>query len=415
MMGLVFLLSFWAGSIQDSLTVTTEAILFTAFEDQSYLSLEDRIDYYQRNSSHVSYLDHMELRTRTRNFDPREQMYRFRTYTNSPSERKYSREYLNTAFSEQELEKKRRLNKLVKDRYGLIARKISDRRKLNIMLELEILLKERKNVLEQSISNLDFDFQDLLKAEEDYDRFVLELIELERRTNQQDKELGHLLEVEGALVISDTDLASPSDIEQFLRNFEFDIENGNFYYDKQRLEKELAELDFLEKRASKRNPVKFFEASYRDVMGAGLERALAIGVGFRIPVGSAGKGSLVDRQFKVMKEESLLRETSFALKEEINQKINYLQTLLKKHSTLSGMINNNIHQRSLEKYRAIEGLSPLILLKVKENILLKNQMAIDLEKEIFMEYIELLDLTGMLVRDPFVNYFSTSELLIFQN
>jgi hypothetical protein len=69
----------------------------------------------------------------------------------------------------------------------------------------------------------------------------------------------------------------------------------------------------------------------------------------------------------------------------------------------------------LEKYRSIEGLSPLILLKVKENILLKQQMAIALEKEILTEYIELLDLSGWLVKEPFVNYFSLSELLLIQH
>jgi hypothetical protein len=216
-MGILFVLAFWTGVMQDSLIVTSGAILATAFEDESYVSLGERIDYYQRNSHHVSYLDHMELRTRTRNFNPREQMYRFRTYTNSPSERKYSREYLNTSFLEQELEKKDRLNKLIKQRYHLIARKISDQRELAVMMELETLFKERKTVFERSISNLDFDFQDLLKAEEEYDRFVLELIELERRTKHHDQELSDLLELKGPLAVSDDDLVTAPDIENFLK------------------------------------------------------------------------------------------------------------------------------------------------------------------------------------------------------
>ncbi|MFC4872243.1 hypothetical protein [Negadavirga shengliensis] len=414
-MGILYVLAFWTGVMQDSLIVTSGAVLATAFEDESYVSLGERIDYYQRNSHHVSYLDHMELRTRTRNFNPREQMYRFRTYTNSPSERKYSREYLNTSFLEQELEKKDRLNKLIKQRYHLIARKISDQRQLAVMMELETLFKERKTVFERSISNLDFDFQDLLKAEEEYDRFVLELIELERSTKHHDQELGDLLGLQGPLAVSDDGLVSAPDIENFLKNVQFDVEQENFYYDRKRIDKELAELDFLEKRASQRNPVKFFEASYRDVLGAGIERALAVGIGFRIPVGSAGKGSLIDRQFRIMKEESMLKETSLILEEEISQKIHVLETLLKKYNTLSGMIEGNTQQRSLEKYRSIEGLSPLILLKVKENILLKQQMAIALEKEILTEYIELLDLSGWLVKEPFVNYFSSSELLLIQH
>ncbi|WP_114748236.1 TolC family protein [Pleomorphovibrio marinus] len=404
-----FLLGLFSIFLSDTIPTSTDAILETAFSDLAYTSLEERNSFYQQNSNHVSYLDHMELRTRSRNFDPREQMFRFRTYTNSPSERKYSREYLSATYTEQNLDKKAQLNTLLKQRYRLIAASFIDKKKMMAMEELGILLGERRNVLEKSIDNIDFDFQDLLKAEEDYDHFLLESIDVERKFQQHEEEIRNLLGTEQTVGVSQNDFVSVSDIRVFLSQFEYDLEQNNFYYERQKLDKQLAELDYLGSRASKRNPVKFFEASYRDVPGEGFRRDLAIGIGFRIPLGSAGKGGLLDRQFKLMKEENMLSQLSVELKEEIRQTIINLQTLLKKHQALSGMIDNDLQQRSLEKYREIDGISPLILLKIRENILSKHLLATDLELDILYEYIELLDISGMLVREPFINYFNSSE------
>jgi hypothetical protein len=395
-------------NISDTIPVTTDAILETAFSDPAYTSLEERNSFYQQNSDHVGYLDHMELRTRSRNFDPREQMFRFRTYTNSPSERKYSREFLHATFTEQNLDKKVQLNTLLKQRYRLLAAGFIDQKKMMAMRELGTLLGERKNVLEKSIDNIDFDFQDLLKAEEEYDRYILESIDLERKFQQHEEEMRNLLGAEQSVEVSRKDFVSVSDIRVFLSRFEYDLEQNNLYYERQKLDKQLAELDYLGSIASKRNPVKFFEASYRDVPGEGFRRDWALGIGFRIPLGSAGKGGLLDRQFKLMKEENMLSQLSVELTEEIRQTIINLQTLLKKHQALSGMIDNDLQQRSLEKYREIDGISPLILLKIKENVLSKHLMAADLELDILYEYIELLDVSGMLVREPFINYFNAT-------
>lgn len=410
-MGFGFLFAFWISIFQDSTIVTTKAILETAIEDQAYLSFENRIDYYQNNSNHIGYLDHLELRTRTRNFDPKEQMYRFRTYTNSPAERKYNRNYLKATFAEQELDKKQQLNKLLKQRYKLIVSSIKNNKILQGKKQLGILLQDRISIYQQNISDLDFDFQDLLKAEEDYDQLILDLIDLERKTADSSQELALIFGNSGKFVVSENDLITILEIEKFIQKYTFEIEEDNFYYDKQLLGKELAELDFLERRASTRNPVKFFEASYRDVFGEGLGRDLAIGIGFRIPVGSAGKGGLVDRSFKIMKEESALQQLAYEMDEEINYRQKNLNTLFQKYKTLSLMVNNDNQQRALEKYQSIEGISPLILLKMKENIIHKQQMIVDLEKEIFDEYIELLDIGGLLVFEPLFNFLSQKEML----
>ncbi len=358
----------------------------------------------------MSYIDHLELRTRTRDFDLNQQLLRFRAYTNFPTERKIHNQYLQKILDEEFLNRKEQLNHLLKDRYKLIVNWVKNEKVLRGKKELEKLLEDRISILRQNSDNLNFDHQELLNAENEYHKLILDKIDLDHKLNIAIKEAGNLLDINQNLKLSTIDMVNVKDIEQFIKTIDPENNSSNFHLAQQNVEVELADLEYKKKKASEMNLIKYLEASYRDDLNDDLRKDLTVGLGIRIPIGSSTKSDLSDQLLEITKERNKLNLLSYEIKETINGHMANLEVSILKYNTLSNIIKNDGQENSLRKYQSVDGISPLVLLKVKENIIEKRQILLDLEKDIFTEYLALLDICGLLAATPFTNYFSKYEL-----
>ena len=71
-------------------------------------------------------------------------------------------------------------------------------------------------------------------------------------------------------------------------------------------------------------------------------------------------------------------------------------------------------QSSFDIYRRMNGVSPLILLKLKESIL-KTDISIEtITRHVYEKYIRLLDISGNLSAKPLKNYLSPDMEVIAQ-
>jgi len=409
-MSLLYILCLFNFLQKDTAHITTTAIIRTAYDDPSYHVYQGRIEELKENSFKMSYLDHLELRTRTREFDPKQQMFRFRAYTNFPKERRIHKNYYDKILAEEDLNGVEQLNHLIKDRYQLIISLIKNERVLEGKKELEILMEDRLQILRKKADNLDFDHQELLDAENDYHRLLLDQIDLSHKLEIAKKNTAKLTGINQEVKLSRFDLVSVKDIETFIKNVDIPMDASNFHYAQQSVEVDLAKLEYRKKKASEQNLIKYFEASYRDDLNDDFNKDLSIGVGIKIPIGSSIKSDLSDEMIDITKEKNNLDLLLYELSENINSSKETLEVLIKKHNVLSQILESDGQENSLRNYQNIDGVSPLILLKVKENIIKKKQIILELEKDIFTEYIEFLDICGLLVAPPFTNYFSKTEV-----
>lgn len=400
-------------NVQDTARTTSTAVLATAIEDSNYNYHADQVDYIDDNTYNLSYIDHIEIRTRTRSFDLNKQSYRLRAYTNFPKERNLNKKYKAKSLDEGRLQGREKLNNALKYRYELIISMIKNEEVLQGKLELKELLEDRITILKKQANNLDFDYQDLLDAENDYHKLQIDLVDVENNLKQSSWEASELLGVKEKVQLDKEDIISVEDIALFVTSFDEEISGDNLYYAQQSLDVELAELEYEQKKASAKTPLKFFEASYRDDFNEGFQKDFSLGVGIKIPIGSAVKGSLNERVIKIAKEKNNLDDIKYELGEGISETLTVLEVLFAKHRLLSTILEEGNEEESLKKYQSIEGISPLVLLKVKENMIKKRQILLDLEKDIFSAYLEFLDLNGLLARSPVVNYLSSKSDFVF--
>lgn len=399
----------YAGA-QDSVSVIE--VLKTSYSDISYKIQDQQLAYLQDNPFKVPVLDRVEFRTETRDFELEQQEYGLRIAPNSFGERKYNKNYYNSSVNLSELKRKSALNNALAQRYDHVINLVKTKNIIQVKQKLKVLLEDRITVLSRSRNSVDFDYEDLLKAEDDLHDIELELIDLEGKDFRLRSEIQSFLAIEDYFSLNSEGLIDVNFIENFVSSLE-SINDSTHLAIAVRLENVLlAESDFKEEKAERNNPLGFLQASYRDGKNGPLRDDLRIGVGIRLPIANSSQPRLNKLFLQQLNEENNLKIVRNEAQIELANAKEQLALLIQKYRATEKVIAEDNSETSLRRYLAVEGISPLILLRIKESILKKEILLIDLEKKIFGEYLNLLKSTGKLVEYPIRNYFSPSLELV---
>lgn len=156
----------------------------------------------------------------------------------------------------------------------------------------------------------------------------------------------------------------------------------------------------------------FVQAKYNGKSENLFEDNLSLGLGINLPFfGTARQEKSVYYFEKLTKENEL--------KDEI--KLHKLKIILAKNDYDTAVLNfetlNNQNKESsvslvYETYKKMEGVSPLLLLKLKVMQNKKDIEILHFEQELYILFIEYLSLNEILFQKPYLNYLSdTLELL----
>lgn len=393
-------------SAQDSVSVVD--VLKTSYADILYEIQDQQVTFLKENPFKVPVLDRVEFRTETRDFELEQQEYGIRISPNSIGERKYNKEYYSSSVKISELKRKSALNNALSQRYEYIIDLVITKRTTQIKRRMKLLLEDRITVLSRSRNTLDFDYEDLLKAEDDLHDVELALIELDRKDVSLKLQIGAFLNLPNEFVFNAGDFIDVNFIENFALRVNGVNDSTHLGIATRRENVELAARDFLEEKAERNNPLGFFQATYRDDENGPLGNDLRLGLGIRLPIANSSQPRLNRLFLRQLNEENNLKVLRNDALSQLNTIKENLALLIEKYRATEKVIAEDNSETSLRRYLAIEGISPLILLRINESILHKEAILNDLEKQIFDEYLKLLKSTGKLVESPVKNYFSSS-------
>jgi len=173
---LTLFIAFIALAQQQPKVVKVKDLLNSAYLDIVYRSQKEKLDYLRLNPFKVPLLRRVEFRTETHEFELSQQEYTIRISPNSFGERKYNKKYYETSVRINEIRNKEALNEALSERYKYVINLIKTSKIIRLKQQLELLLEDRMNVLKQSQNTVDFDYEDLLNAEDDYHDLSIDLI-----------------------------------------------------------------------------------------------------------------------------------------------------------------------------------------------------------------------------------------------
>jgi hypothetical protein len=102
------------------------------------------------------------------------------------------------------------------------------------------------------------------------------------------------------------------------------------------------------------------------------------------------------------------------LRERIKKDIQDIKLLVSQYEFLEARKNDVNAESSLKRYLEMEGIDPILLLSIKEDILKNDIDKERIKHDIFRNYIRIIDATGMICKRPFRNYLHMNKEIITQ-
>lgn len=380
----------WSAPVQSQPTISVEEVLA---KTDLYISdkwVKEGIRFLDEDPQDLPYLEKLEFRSETDEFNLGRQEYLLRSSFNSSKMRKLHEQEI--AISRQEL--------LIKhDNYSAsiisayhfqIAKWYYIEIEKQQLLEEKNILEDKKIILQRLMNNsLDIDLEEFLKLENDLQEIRSALLRID---HQKATIISQLL---GENYGIDTIQLSASNWVNFrfmhktLSDLKSQFAQNRLLF-QQQLKVDKAALKEKQEEAESQKVIDFVQIKYagRDDLEFGNE--ISLGFGVNIPTRSSRRVKQNEARLDMIEEQVELEQLQWELSQELKQLYAHFDLLKKEHDVLQEYINANEWSKTYEKYKTLEGIEPLSLLSLKESILKNRQRLMKIEKEAVLTYLTII-------------------------
>ncbi len=203
-------------------------------------------------------------------------------------------------------------------------------------------------------------------------------------------------------------------IERMIENISMAEESEHVHLEEARLNWELAGAMYKLEQSENRRYLTFIEGAYNMDNRYEFDKSVSIEFGISIPIVNPNRLDTNRRTLNTLKAVSDYAN----LKREMTEKTTIfsrdINRLISQYKILQEKKEGSKSQSSLDIYRRMSGVSPLVLLKLKESIL-KTDIAIQrITHQIYEKYLNFLDISGKLSEKPLKNCLSDNSEIIAQ-
>jgi len=368
-----------------------------AFEQLSEAGLKENV------SIKFPWIEELQFRTETRDFDFDRQEYTLRLSPSTPKKIKAQEALLSHYQSSPDQKSSRALQKVISSLYLDWLSLYFINQELEMLDELEIIWNDKKTILQKLIGQHNIDFKDLISLEKDKN----ELAQLRYELQLELKTILSLYSQDDGIDPDFSPLPSYDHIEATIKKLSAESLMASatadplYAYKQEELLKEIA----LEE-AEGNQYFDFIQLRYRGPHENFWEERLAVGLGFQWPNDGNRKLKLAELkmeqdllvQEKELENNESLREATIS-RTKLEQRIDkakHFANLKAQEATELEKISKAIQQK--------QGFDPMIILDLKESAISSRIKILDYEKDVFEEYVKYLSSLGKLGAMPFVNY-----------
>jgi hypothetical protein len=371
-------------------------------KEESVLFQNQKVNYLANVSFNLPFIEKLEFRTETNDFDLRKQEYLIRVSPNSLKSIKTQKQYQETVQYMTKMELEATQNNALRKRYDLIVDFVFQKKILAIKYKQQTLLNDKVTLLKRSISLPGFDILELIEAEDD------------QQINQQEiMDLKNAIFTLSNRIYGDIQTQSDSfqvlNIEDLKKVLQEQQPNKTTNHPILKVQSAKAYNRILEyewEAAKSKISLAYFQTKYNynsDPID-GFRKSISVGFGFDIPFKNAGRLDLNELQINIFESESQYRNFKTQLVEQKHSSFNKLDNLIQKHELVNQQLKDGQAEFVLQEYQKIAEAPPKAIIKLRENTLRTTLLVQKLEYEIMQSYIEYLDYSGLLIQKPLTNY-----------
>ncbi len=385
----------------------------SAWEDSTYKKLGYMAAFRENHPQTLRWLDRIELRSGTREFDLNQQEYGLRMYGSKPAEIRYRNRLESIEARYYQALAEDALHDALAYRYRVLAKLYILEKQNRLRQEQQTFQEKKTAYLEALFQNqLDLELKDLIQAYRKKSR----LQTIQAGLARDKTGVNHNISFAGSgdsLVIGDFNWIYAEGIKTVLQQDPDLPPGGSATLVRLRQEKEKLLLEEKRVRGDKWNVLDFVQIQWRnnpnDVL---IREKLNIGAGIRLPYSGSSKrdqNQVLIEQLTVDTEldefEEAFRLTARTLKQEIVQ----LLLQLEEETNQLNEFEKKFRNASLLSHPLT---TPQDALLIEEIILDGLEEILDTEEKLIYKYVDYLDYTRLISHAPYRNYLHAGLVLL---
>ena len=346
------------------------------------------------------WIEELDLRTETRDFDLDQQEFTLRISPSTPKIRRAQAALLAHYGNVPDENKAEQYSEVILNLYGDWLSLYFIERQLAISDSLAVVLEDREKILERQIGTLDVNLSELVELETDRNDLIQKVFELE--LDRQDLIERYGLNSEALSFKELIPLAQIKDnlLAQVLSS------NPTVAYDKASWEREGIDKEIALEEAEGRQLFDFLQFRYRGPNEDLFREKFSVGLGFTIRNSGNRKlkvanliheKRLLDREVQLDKTNKLNRLNSIV--SDLSLEIEKAEHFFK----LRSEENTNLGELEALIKRKL-GFNPQLVLEINEHKLRGSLEALNYLEDIYFDYLKFLSASGRIRALPFINH-----------
>lgn len=410
--------------------IKLSAFLGTARNDVNFEKQTEKIDFLKKSTPDLPFIDEIEFRVEdaapfSRHLDLYERLrYSVRIEPSGVREAFAARKVHRTALEYNIHKRDMMLNRVLGERYLLAFELLYTRAVMARTQELITLYEDITHIYNRTISGIDFDFNSLIKSEDELTELKLSLVEHKNLAFSLEERVKSIFPGIRSVDFDTTGLLDINLVNEALSSAPIIIDSSNIYLRESLLKLREAEAEYNHETVSGPRYIKFLEFGFdtdqlidEKVRKKGekdydLSKAYSIELGFTIPALNSDKLELNERRIDILDEMEEFNELKAELVEEVTILNGEIRTLVEQYNLLMERRNSIRKESTLNKYMQIEGEDPLVLLRLKERVIKSEIQMEEIRFDIYRKFILKMDLSGELSREPLRNIVSKGKELL---
>ena len=383
-----------------SVWTTDQYLSFEAQEEP--LPYQESIDFLNHKAKGMPMIDNYEFRTETDEMEFLRQRYQFRMQFNSSDERKaYDKILLANKDKYKWLQSKYELDKW-EEKYKNIIDLYFNQLEFEMLKEELILLEDKKTILTKILNNdVNGDISDWISNENDILDLRTDSMELVHRRN----EIGQKIFKSDRTVpsIDGTSWIGLADLQKVLDEV---LENEQLHPDDGLVvaEEKMANAEYQLELAESKKWLEFAQIQYQSDDDLNFQKELSFGTSIVIPHKNNNRArknetalDLLEKNYETIKEHEDRKNELLLERARFND-------LVQQYEVYKEMREGQQLESMYDSYESEKLVSPLVLIGLRRSVLgqLKKQM--NIEKDVYNSYINLLTLKSAFLIDPGRNY-----------
>ena len=400
-----------------------ENLLLTSAKDPVIVSYESETGI-DRSFNGIPGIDGIEFRLRNTGFDEEDFLYSIRIKPRGLGETRAASRFNTSISSNNKYKQKLLLNVAIYERYLLYVYLVEYKTLHEYYKDLITLYDDRINVMESQAHSEEFKLEKLIKEEKDRTKEWVMCKEIEKNIQVFELNAKRYLNDESFENFDTSGLVSIETVMNRLNETNFVLDTNNAYLDYYRNKLELEKARFELEKAESRRYLDMINFRYdnkdmadeirdkNNFKNYDYKKAFGIELSFQIPNLTNSAADYNRRKASYLSEIEKYNKTKEELDAKVRKDLADLNQLIAQYKYLKARETEVDAEASLKKYLQIEGIDPLVLLDVKENVLKNKIEMAQIKYGILRNYIYVLDNAGKLSDMPIRNYLSEENGVI---